>query len=201
MFKTSPGPDRERLGFKEQVLKHFNYLTEEYGFRCVEAKVTFVRYESKEVFVNVYHGRSSFELGFEIGLLLKNCDNFERKVTLSEIMELAGEADSSFCQASNKEGVEKCVSKIAGLVRQHAVNALKGDRSTFELLFDIQHQKSDRYIKSMELERMREKAEEAWHSKKYHEVVKTYEPFKGDLTPSEMKKLEYARKKCNENRV
>jgi hypothetical protein len=35
----------------------------DFGLRPVEEKVTLVRYESAGVFLNVYHGRASFELG------------------------------------------------------------------------------------------------------------------------------------------
>lgn len=64
MGRFEPGPGRERLGFEAAVVENFAFLKEA-GFECVRRECTFVRYESKRVFVNVYHGRGSFELGVE----------------------------------------------------------------------------------------------------------------------------------------
>jgi len=66
MFQTDPGKDRWQLGFQDSVLSSFDFLST-YGLRPVEESATFVRYESSSVFVNVYHGRASFEIGVEIG--------------------------------------------------------------------------------------------------------------------------------------
>lgn len=50
------------------MLSSFDFLRA-YGLKPVEEDVTFVRYESDAMFVNVYHGRGSFEIGVEIGRL------------------------------------------------------------------------------------------------------------------------------------
>jgi len=47
-----PNPERERLAFKDAVLFRFKFLGD-LGFRPVEQEMTFVRYESAGVFVNV----------------------------------------------------------------------------------------------------------------------------------------------------
>ena len=62
---------RMQLGFSLEVLSAFQFLTQDYGFKCVKNDVTFVRYESESTFVNIYHGRRSYELGVEIGKLEK----------------------------------------------------------------------------------------------------------------------------------
>jgi hypothetical protein len=63
-----PNPERERLAFKDAVMSGFRFF-DDLGFRPAKQEMTFVRYESADVFVNVYHGRASFELGVEIGKL------------------------------------------------------------------------------------------------------------------------------------
>lgn len=40
----------------------------------------------------------------------------------------------------------------------------------------IQKQRSDKYLKYMEVNRIRPKAEEAWHNKRYDEFIQLYEP-------------------------
>ena len=92
----------------------------------MKAEVTFVRFESKTVFVDIYHGRGSYELGFEIGLLSLDKESW---VTLNEIIELAGaqkETGYTFYQVSTQKGVEEFVPKLAELVKKYAKNALLG---------------------------------------------------------------------------
>ncbi|MBZ5724375.1 MAG: hypothetical protein LAP87_05200 [Acidobacteriia bacterium] len=57
MFKTEAGANRELLAFEGAALGSFNFLRS-YGLKPVTKNSTFVRYQSKQVFVNVYHGRT-----------------------------------------------------------------------------------------------------------------------------------------------
>ena len=92
MIRTRPGPERFRLGFSEAVQSAFGFLQQDYGFRCVEAGPTFVRYESDLAFVNLYHGRASYELGFEVGRRPDVRGQPESHYTMAEILQLAAEA-------------------------------------------------------------------------------------------------------------
>jgi hypothetical protein len=196
MFKTIPGPEREKLGFRSEVFKQFKFLVSEYGFHCVEEKSTYLRFESSNVFVNIYHGRSSYEIGLELGLLPFSGEK-ERKVTMGELEEFVGNSEEtlSVCQANTQEVVEKCVSKLASFLKQHGKEILRGDCSTFHKLFKIQQLQSDKYLETIKLNRIRTKANDAWQSKDYTEVVKLFEPVKDSLTPSEIKKLNYCKNK------
>ena len=198
MFKTEPGKDRELLGFKEEVLSSFEFLTKEYGFHCVRSEPTFVRYESENVFVNVYHGRASFEIGVEIGKLITEPNQEEEKFYLGEIMELQGVRKNvgyTFIQASTKERVKRFVPEIAKYVKKFPVKVLQGDEDTLKKLRELQTQISQQYFKEMELSQIRQKGDKAWHERNYAEIVKLYEPVQSDLSPSEKMKLEYAKKK------
>ena len=59
------GPGRTRLYFAKAVRDRFAFL-ENVGFSELEAAPTIVRYRKGELEINVYHGRQSFEIGFEI---------------------------------------------------------------------------------------------------------------------------------------
>lgn len=85
MLEVDPSPERGKLGFRESALASFRFLVD-LGFRPVEEELTLVRYESPTVFVNIYHGRASFELGVEIGVL----DEPSEKVTLYDVLAWAG---------------------------------------------------------------------------------------------------------------
>jgi hypothetical protein len=58
--------DRTRLSVANAVSEKFSFLGEQ-GFSEVESLPTIVRYRKRDLEVHVYHGRRSFELGFEVG--------------------------------------------------------------------------------------------------------------------------------------
>src|SRR4051812_11391894 len=58
--------DREDLQFPETVAQVFSFL-HDYGFQQVEALLTLVRYRCGDLEARIFHGRRSYELGFEIG--------------------------------------------------------------------------------------------------------------------------------------
>src|SRR5215471_1441934 len=106
MLHMEPGPERGQLGFQEAV--RFSFLNS-YGFKTVQEQTTFVRFESATVFVNVYHGRASFELGVEIGRL----SNPGEMVLLLDVVTWAGVdkvegfGQHVVFQVSNREGVQE----------------------------------------------------------------------------------------------
>lgn len=194
LWKTEPGPYRATLGFVEVVLAAFEFLIKEHKFHCTQTEVTFVRYESETVYVNIYHGRASFELGFEIGLL---SEIEERKFTLGEIIDLANaqkDAGDTFFQASKTDRVQMLVPRLAELVKKYAGSALIGKSITFKELEDLRSRRSKELHKAMELRWIRQKVDEAWRKKDYANVVELYKPVRKDLTSSESKKFEYAEK-------
>lgn len=84
MIRFEPGTDRSKLGFKEAVSANFKFLRK-FGFHRARAEATFIRYETvrfltkKKLFVNVYHGRGSYEMGVQIGPI----DHEEQAVTVA----------------------------------------------------------------------------------------------------------------------
>jgi len=198
MFRSIINEERRSLGFLEQVSSAFDFLTKEYGFRCVESETTFVRYESHSVFVNVYHGRSSYELGVEIGELFNRPKTEQQRFTIGEIMEVKSMRNKegfTFFQASTKERVMKYVPKLAEYVKHYAVDALLGDHNIFTQLEELRERKSQQYLKEIEVKRIREKAGIAWREKNFEEFTKLYDTVQDKLTPAEKAKLRYARKK------
>ena len=196
VMKFERGVDREKLCFTQEVLAAFDFLTKEYSFRCVRKSATFVRYESPNVFVNVYHGRGSYELGCEIGSLLSKIPEND-KFTLSDIVQLADaqkETGYTFFQASTVDRVKMLVPRLSELVKKYAVSALKGDKRTFEQLRELVQKNSDDYIKDMNLAHMRKRADKAWHDKNYTKIIELYKTMQTDLNEIEKRRLKYAKK-------
>jgi hypothetical protein len=196
-FKDSPDCDRNQLGFISEVISTFKFLSTDYDLICVKVDPTFVRYESRSIFVNIYHGRRSSELDVEIGKLEKTPGIQENWYTIGEVMDLMGvrkKLGFTFFQASTRERVQMLVPKLAEYVREYARPIFEGNLSIFESLHNLRSKKSEEYIKEMYLSQIREEAENAWHEKNYAKLVELYSSMKDDLTSVEVKKLQYAQK-------
>lgn len=193
MLNKEPSPERARLGFKDAVLSSFKFLSQ-FGLRPVQEKVTFVRYESSQAFVNVYHGRASFELGVEVGRLTES----DEKVTLYDIVACAGaEKVEGFghhvmFQVSSREGVREFVPKLARLLEKYGTSFLKAERDAYRAVSEARSHAAIDYEKQVNLRDVRRRVETAWHAKDYAQVVELYGPVRDDLNEVEAKKLAYA---------
>jgi hypothetical protein len=81
-------------------------------------------------------------------------------------------------------------------VKAYANPALYGDHAFFQEVSEIRRQSSNDLLRMWELKRVRREVEIAWRDKNFKRVIEIYDPVKEDLTPAEVKKLEYAKKKC-----
>jgi hypothetical protein len=193
MLNKEPSPERAKLGFGEAVLSSFKFLNDA-GFRPVEQEITLVRYESPEVFVNVYHGRASFELGVEIGRLKHPSE----KLTVYDIIAWAGaEKTEGFgqhvaFQVSSRKGVQEFVPKLAALIKKYASPLLRGDGAAYDSALEIQSERAKEYERDVNLKSVRSKAESAWHAKDYAQVIEMFDPVRKHLTDVEAKKLAYS---------
>lgn len=201
MLKVTPSPERVKLGFAETVLNAFDFLVKDFGFRCVNSEMTFVRYESPDVFVNVYHGRASYEIGVEIGLIKNPWGQNEPPFTIRDIVEFnKAEAETGYTRvvtfsANDPELVRKFVNRLAGFVKRYAAPELGGDIIAFEQLRAFGMNEAAKYQKEQKISYAKREANSAWQQKNYALVIKLYEEIRDSLSPAEAKKLEYARKR------
>src|SRR5437867_2829688 len=124
------GPEREALGFVPAAEDAFRFLIRDYAYRIVKTETTLLRYESDRLFVNVYRGRGSYELGFELGQHRERPHQPEVFYTLTDILDAAEVLTASgytLLQASTPERVERLVHELARVVQQHAGPVLRGD--------------------------------------------------------------------------
>ena len=198
MLKTAISKSRAGLGFPDAVLSSFKFLVEDFGFSCVTHDVTYVRYESRDIFVNVYHGRASFELNVEIGEQVSR-EFPENPFTLGEILNSLNPQEAENYQpyqVRTAESVKKFVAEMARLVKEYAPPALMGNHDFFQQISETRQQRSDELLRSWDLNRARRDVEKSWQKKDFKHIVEVYEPVKEYLTPAETKKLEYAKKMC-----
>ncbi|HEY0701198.1 MAG TPA: hypothetical protein VGD60_00380 [Candidatus Acidoferrales bacterium] len=192
---VQPGPNRAQLAFKEAVLAAFDFLRS-YGLRPVKEEVTFVRYESGTVFVNVYHGRASYEIGVEAGRLDRTAEQYG----LYQMVSLAGPAaldaeefgQHVMFQVGTREGVQRFVPKVAALVKKYGSPFLRGDAVFYDEMAERSKRESLEYWKEQNLIQIQTRADAAWHAKDYARVIELYAPVRADLNEVETKKLAYS---------
>ena len=199
MTKFEPGSQRDTLEFSRAVVESFDFLTNEYDFLLVRIEATLVTYESESLFINIYHGRGSFELGVEIGQKHASRD---LHFSIGEIIYLVdsqkGEEYEGL-QASTRDRVSNLVPRLASLVREYAAEVLKGNPTCFEALAALREQRSDALLKKWRLTATRQNADVAWKDKNLESIVELYESMEGDLSAVESKRLEYAKKRTRRN--
>lgn len=186
----------ENLGFRDEVRSAFAFLEEQFGFQIVQEEATRVRYESpKDVFVNVYFGRSSYELKFEIGRMTasEEVDVFYP----DDVAKATGFKGESYFQASTAARVRALVPQLAGLLCM-AKDALSGDVFAFKRLRDTREKSSKALMMEWRLADARQALEPAWRSKDFKRVVGLLEPLEDELSESEREKLHYARARLGE---
>lgn len=192
--------DRHVLHFAEVVEENFNFLAA-HDFERTRRELTLVRFESKCVYVNVYHGRKSFELGLEVGQAALGLPN-GTPYTMSEIVRLAEPAKADEYRnyaARDAAGVRAGVQQLAALFRRYFDAGVLDDSGVFVRFKRQREAWAQDFAQEVNLRQVRRKLDVVWHAKKYSEVVELLEPLRATLTPTELKKLEYAKKEIAES--
>jgi hypothetical protein len=194
-----PTPERQSLRLAETVEENFSFLAA-HGLKRVQSGPTFVRFESRRAYVNVYHGRRSFELGLEVGPIeAKGVE--EAPFSMSEIVRLLEpeKADGHRNFATHTaDGVHEGVRRLASLFRGYVEAGLLSDPGLFGRLERQRAAWSQSFARNVNLTQARRKLDAAWHARDYAKVVEPLEPLRADLTPSELKKLALAKKRLQE---
>jgi hypothetical protein len=134
---TQPGDDRRRLGFAATVSEEFCFLRS-LGFELVELSDTFARYESDRRCVRVFHGRSSYELGVEIGRWIDAGGiSREQVFPLRDVIALRtdpGLVGYGGTTATSAKSVRRFVAQLSRWTREFAVPLLTNGDDAFEAL-------------------------------------------------------------------
>jgi hypothetical protein len=205
MPTTAPGDDRWRLGFAEAVETSFGFLARELGFRVVVAQSTFVRYESEQVFVNVFHGRGSYELGVEVGRWVElDGDVVEEKFSVGDVIALDHDGAAVGYRSyatTEKEPLGRFVAQLADWTQRFASRVLEGDDATFDHLRAQGARRSEEMMEGSKTTRLRATADEAWHKQDWGRVVDAYGEMVSDLRSVELKRSEIRRLRYAQERL
>lgn len=189
--------DRKSLEFPEMVIEHFSFLEQELGYSVVQALDTFVQYRYKVIFVNVYHGRSSYEVGFEIGRSdMSPTRRYHYSVILKAVApEYKGQV---FLQADNKEALRFCIDKIAQIAKTYCQSLFIGDDRTWKALEHAGEVLNEELYQEYTIRPVKNRALEAWQRRDFKEVIRLYESVEKELNDIERKRFFYAKKKIDE---
>ncbi len=202
MPSFSVGPERERLEFESSVLKSFRFLVVDYGYTVAEAKSTFVRYEKDDLFVNVYQGRGSFEMGVEVGHWIEvRGQRVEQKFQIRDVVSvdhIPEEVGYRHYTATDAETVARFAEILARFTHDYAEPLLQGDRNAFIRVRDEVGRRARSLREEGEARALRKRAKEAFLRGDYSATEKAYLEIQNGLTSvqlkkSELKRLELAR--------
>jgi hypothetical protein len=199
MPRTAAGAGREELGFLVEARRRFGFLLEQ-GFTEVSADSTYLRFERDGRFVEVFHGRASYELGVEFGRWVRVDDDVvEQKFHLVDVLPvLAPSARFVARTATSREQVTRFVEELAEAARAAAEHLERGGDDAFDQISEAVKRHSDEYLDGVRATRLRTRAEDAWRHKDFSSVVGAYEEIEAELDTvelreSEVKRLNYAR--------
>ncbi len=194
--------NRYHFCFLESVKNAFSFLEESFGFQIMSTEVTFVRYESERMFVNVYHGRISYEIGVEVGCLRADAPErgYRLPDVLGAVLNETHHQNSYYLQASTQENVRSCVETAADLVKQHYGPILGDNAAVWQKIKAFTSKRDEEYTRKGVNQPIRKSAELAWQKKNLSKVAELYASIRADLTPVEEKRLEYAKKQISTHR-
>jgi hypothetical protein len=182
--------DRNNYEFEKAVGEHFAYL-QDFGFAVSNSSPTIVSFTRGDVSVTIFHGRSSYEVGAEVG--------FEAtSYSVGELIRLSDKvAGAEFRNpaATTTEVVAASVAMTADLMKRYGQEAIAGDRATFDELAQLRNAWGQQYELEVRAYQVRPKAEVAFRSGDYGAAALLYQSIRPLLTPVEVAKLELAERK------
>ncbi|MEV8521426.1 hypothetical protein ABZR86_16645 [Dyella marensis] len=176
------------LNFANEATKSFDFLGG-FGFKRLQVDATLVRYRKSGMEVDVYHGRKSFELGFEISF---GGERYSLQTIMRVSDPIAANAYRKYA-ATTLEGVREGLEQLSAMVKTFAPRALRGEAEFFALLDEKKHTWSYEYALDVLAEQVRPMAESAFKRKEYSEVVELYGKILPRLTAAELKRLDISR--------
>lgn len=183
--------DRQ-LGFVAAALRAFAFL-EHLGFAVVRREPTLIRFESESVFINVYHGRSSYQVGLELGRLQRG-----ELYSLHEVLGgmAPNDLDRARCQTADPATLARCLTSIADTVERNCQLLLVGNDRAFERLDSVVAPMRKSTTLQAKFGAILDRADKAWDQKNLSEAASLYERAAPALDEMRRRRLKYLRSRA-----
>jgi len=197
-----PEPEQRAAYFVRKALLEFSFLNTQYGFTCAlaesSAKGACVRYTSSSMYVEFFYDTYSCELDLRVGQISTDLAPSRENYTLGEVTKLADGHQGRYATATTLDQLDAAITEWAYQLREYGDTVLRGAPQAFSML---QEQSRNSRRQSMEGNRRRlahGDAEKAWREKDYAEMIRLYDLIQEELSVTESKRLEYAKKRLEE---
>jgi hypothetical protein len=161
------------------------------GFTVDRREDTFVRFENGNSFVNVWHGRSSYQVGLELGRVREG-----ETYSLYELLTAVApsEIDLARCQTTDPEILERCLASMASAIERHCGALLAGDAVAFERLRAMVAPLRRAATLQAQFGAIIDRADKAWELKDFSKAAALYAKCEPALDETRERRLEYLRK-------
>lgn len=184
--------NRKSLKFPILAKEALSFL-QNWGYLVEYQDDTIVKFTGPFGRINVYHGRSSYEIGIEFG---PENSNQSKMFSLDQLIKLTtGTEENDYYNpcATSEESVHRFLLEQAELLKKYGVRIFEGDLRVWFDLEDIRKRNAFNMEIESKLKNARSLSDKAFKSRRFSEVVKYLSEVEAWLTPTEKKKLSYAR--------
>ncbi|MDR1285325.1 MAG: hypothetical protein LBJ88_03895 [Campylobacteraceae bacterium] len=177
------------LYFNIKTVETFEFL-KKYGFTLTKVSDILVSYCKNDIEIAINYDRHiSYEISADITI-------FEKKYSMGAIANIIGEKQFYYISARTQEAICMGLEQIKPLVEFCLSKILQKAPQFLAALEEQQKQWSKEFALNVLASQLRPEAENAFRCKDYLTAVELYERIYECLSPSEIKKVNFAKKQC-----
>jgi len=190
--------------FEILIKEHFLFL--EFNFKFNLSKIEkknhyiYMEYRSNNVFICFSYGPPEYDVNFSFGMIGVGNNNEGSTFNSGDLVLLPdNEVLSSiiFFPGCLQHNLETSIVRLALFVKKHVKIYLEGNIEAYENLDYYRKLNYQNWQRKQEIKIHRDEGLSAWRNKEYIKVKEYFSKIKDNLTPSEKKKLAYAKKQIN----
>jgi len=189
--------------FEEEVKTHFHFLVHDYHFWLSKVEQTgyvkYIRFESENIFVNLYYGPPAYEVEVAFGRIgiddVRGIDGVPVTYSFSTgdlvLLDTCSNWKEDF---QDEDRITGQIMFLSHLMRKCAAACLHGEQVVFEKMSARRDASLIEWQREEQMKQMRRELDTAWKQKNYSQITNLLSSSEEMLTNVERKKLDYAKK-------